>query len=78
MKSQDYKSTDEIRLDHGIMFVIQRADPYAALTDLPQCKDQVTIDGAEYTVKQACFSGDSEFKWWPHLIITVFKPISTV
>lgn len=69
MKS--YTSIDSFSLPDGVAFVIRRANPRVGPTvdELPVAGDVVVINGMRYRVRKAAFSGDSEFNWWPEILI---------
>lgn len=55
-----------------LVHIIRRPDPYAPMqpeTELPKAGEVVEINGVKRTVLRAMYSGDSEFKWWPHFHI---------
>lgn len=66
-----FTSSDRHTIANKPMFMIKRPDPYAPreLSELPKNGEVVTIDGEQRTVERADFTGDSEFKWFPHIVI---------
>ena len=71
-----FTAEDEYIIPGRRMFLIRRADPYAPLgkDELPKPSERVMVDGAEHTVLSAEGTGDSEFKWIPHLVVAVAPP----
>lgn len=66
-----FKSDDFHALPHVRMWLIKRPDAYIPreLSELPKIGDIVEIDGEKIVVKSADFTGDSEFKYYPHIVI---------
>ncbi len=66
-----YQADDMVLIGEHQMFVIKRPDPYAPTkkSELPKKGDTVLIDGAEKVVVKSHFMGDSEFKYYPDIVI---------
>lgn len=66
-----FTTWDYHTLQHARMWFIKRPDAYAPRdpSELPKDGETVLIDDKEVVVKKADFSGDSEFKFYPHIVI---------
>lgn len=70
------KSWDQPNIAGFKWFIIKRPDAYEPFKngELPKAGSVVSIDGSDHTVRRASYSGDSEFKYYPHIVIETETP----
>ena len=70
---KQFTSRGKFKISGETIFMIRRTDAKSPLAEgeMPTAGEVVEIDGNAVVVEQASIMGDSEFRWWPEIAITV-------